>query len=328
MKIGVISFAHMHAFSYTKALLQIDGVELAGIADTDAERGAKYAEYFGTTYYPDYRELLAQGIDGVIVTSENARHKEHTLAAAKAGVHVLCEKPLSTNIADAQEMIEACKASGVLLQTAFPVRYNSTVIRAKQLVDDGALGRILAMKGTNRGRNPGGWFIDPALSGGGAVIDHTVHVADIMRWISGAEVKDVYAEVGHLISEKPIDDCGMLTMEFENGVFATLDCSWSRNKEYPTWGDVTLEIIGSQGTISVNATSQKLHVYTDESGYRHHAWGDSMDAELIRDFISAISSGAAEASVTGEDGLHALAVAVAAYRSSEQGRTVAMEELD
>lgn len=104
-------------------------------------------------------------------------------------------------------------------------------------------------------------------------MDHTVHVADIMRWITGAEVKDVYAEVDHLISESPIDDCGILTMEFHNGVFATLDCSWSRNKEFPTWGDVTLEIVGSAGTLSVNATSQKLHVYTDDSGYRHHAWG-------------------------------------------------------
>ena len=86
-------------------------------------------------------------------------------------------------------MIDACKANGVLLQTAFPVRYNTTVVRAKQMIDEGKLGRILAMKGTNRGRNPGGWFVDPELSGGGAVIDHTVHVADIMRWITGAEVR-------------------------------------------------------------------------------------------------------------------------------------------
>ena len=88
-----------------------------------------------------------------------------------------------------------------LCANGIPVRYNATVVRAKQMVDEGKLGRILAMKGTNRGRNPGGWFIDPKLSGGGAVMDHTVHVADIMRWITGAEVKDVYAEVDHLISE-------------------------------------------------------------------------------------------------------------------------------
>ncbi|GAB6926077.1 Gfo/Idh/MocA family oxidoreductase [Paenibacillus sp. JCM 10914] len=327
MKFGVISFAHMHAVSYTKALLAIEGIELVGISDPMEERGRKYADWFGTTYYADYHDLLATELDGIIVTSENALHKEHVLAAAAAGVHVLCEKPLSTHIQNAQEMIDACRKQGVLLQTAFPVRYNASVIRAKQLIAEGKLGKVLAMKGTNRGRIPGGWFIEPSLSGGGAVIDHTVHVADIMRWITGAEIQEVYAEVDHMISDQLIDDCGMLTMEFDNGIFATLDCSWSRNKEFPTWGDVTLEIIGTAGTLSVNATSQKLHVYNDEVGYRHHAWGDSMDARLIRDFVASIRTGATEASVTGEDGLHALAVAIAAYRSSEAHKPIAIRDL-
>lgn len=327
MKIGIISFAHMHAAGYASALIQIEGVELVGIADPVAERGQKYAAQFGTSYFQSYEDLLAQGLDGVVVTSENAYHKEHVLAAAKAGVHVLCEKPLSTNVKDAQAMIEACRAHGVLLQTAFPVRFNSSVRRAKQLVDEGKLGRILAMKGTNRGRNPDGWFVEPSLSGGGAVIDHTVHVADIMRWMTGAEVKEVYAEVDHLIAETPIDDCGMLSLEFDNGVFATLDCSWSRNKTYPVWGDVTLEIIGSAGTLTLNAINQKLNVYRDEQGYSHHFWGDDMDLALVRDFVSSIASGASEASVTGEDGLQALAVAVAAYRSDERKDTVSMTDV-
>lgn len=327
MRIGVISFAHMHAFGYTEALSHLEGIELAGIFDPVEERGRKYAEHFGTTYFADYHELLAQDLDGVIVTSENAHHKEHVIAAAEAGVHVLCEKPISTNARDAQDMINACRSHGVILQTAFPVRYNTSVIRAKEMVQAGKLGRILAMKGTNRGRNPGGWFIEKELSGGGAVIDHTVHVADIMRWISGAEVKEVYAEVDHLISEKPIDDCGILSMEFDNGVFATLDCSWSRNKEFPTWGDVTLEIVGTAGTLSLNAINQKLNVYNDKQGYRHHFWGDNMDLGLVRDFVSSISSGASEAAVTGEDGLRALEVALAAYRSSERKCAVTMNEL-
>lgn len=324
MKFGVISFAHMHAVGYAHCLLQVEGVELVGIADPVEERGRKYAEQFNTKYYSDYNELLKQGLDGVIVTSENVNHKEHVLAAAQAGVHVLCEKPIATKAEDAREMIEACRAKGVILQTGFPVRYNASVVRAKQMVQEGKLGRILAMKGTNRGRNPGGWFVEPELSGGGAVIDHTVHVADIMRWITGAEVKEVYAEVDHLISEKPIDDCGILTMEFDNGVIATLDCSWSRNKEYPTWGDVTLEIVGTAGTLTVNATNQKLNVYNDKDGYRHHGWGDDMNLGLVRDFVMSIASGASEAKVTGEDGLRALEIALAAYQSSAAKSAIKM----
>jgi predicted dehydrogenase len=307
----------MHAYSYAHAVKQVEDVELAGIADTNEERGKKYAEHFGTAYYSDYTELFKH-IDAVIVTSENANHKEHVIAAAKAGKPVLCEKPISTNLKDAQEMIEVCRENGVLLQTAFPVRFNASIVRAKQIVEEGKIGRILAMKGTNRGQNPGGWFIDPAQSGGGAVMDHTVHVLDIMRWFTGEEVKEVYAEIDNRISETPIDDCGIITMEFESGVFATLDCSWSRNKSFPTWGDVTLEIVGTAGTLTIDAMNQKLNVYSDEFGYKHHYWGDDMDSGLILDFVTSVREGKEQASITGEDGLRAVEVALAAYEAAKK----------
>jgi len=324
MKVGIISFAHMHAAAYARGLQQLEDVEIAGIFDENKERGEKFAGIFATTYYADITELLNRDIDAVIVTSENARHKEHVIAAAKAGKHVLCEKPIATDIGDAQEMIRACRENGVILQTAFPVRFNSAVIRAKQMIAEGKLGTILAIKGTNRGRNPGGWFADPALSGGGAVIDHTVHVVDLMRWFMSAEVKEVYAEIDSRLSDTPIDDCGILTMEFDNGAFATLDCSWSRNKQYPTWGDVTLDIVGSLGTLTIDAFRQRLHVYTDTSGYRHHFWGDDMDAGLIRDFVQTVREGKEEASITGEDGLRAVEVALAAYESARIKKPVAL----
>ncbi|MFM9278222.1 Gfo/Idh/MocA family protein [Paenibacillus jiagnxiensis] len=321
MKIGIISFAHMHAYSYASALQKLDGAVLAGIADDNAARGKQFAETFGTQLYTDYHELLQQDIEGVIVTSENVNHKEHVIAAAKAGKHVLCEKPLATNVEDALEMIEVCRQHGVILQTAFPVRYNSSIVRAKEMIDEGGIGRILAMRGTNRGQNPGGWFVEPALSGGGAVMDHTVHVVDIMRWFTGYEVKEVYAEIDTHFSDTPIDDCGILTMEFEHGIFATLDCSWSRNKTFPTWGDVTLEIVGSEGTISIDALDQKLHVHTDQHGYRHSFWGDDMDEGLIAGFVRAIREG--KAPITGEDGMRAVEVALAAYQSARIKEPVA-----
>ncbi|NRF95726.1 Gfo/Idh/MocA family oxidoreductase [Paenibacillus frigoriresistens] len=324
MKIGIISFAHMHAYSYAQALKNIDGVELAGIADDNEQRGRQYAEHFGTMYVGNYEDLLKLDIDAVIVTSENSHHREHVVAAAKAGKHVLCEKPLATTAQDGQEMIDACLENGVLLQTAFPVRFHPAVIRAKQLIDEGKIGRVLAMKGTNHGQNPGGWFIDPAFSGGGAVLDHTVHVVDLMRWFMNTEVKEVYAEIGNLISETPIDDCGILSLEFENGVYATLDCSWSRNKAFPTWGDVTLEIVGTEGNISIDAFNQKLHLYSNEQGYKHKYWGDDMDQGLIADFVASVRDGKKEAFITGEDGLRAVEVAIAAYHSAQVCAPVAI----
>jgi predicted dehydrogenase len=320
MKVGIISFAHGHAWGYAEALTQIEGVELVGIADEEAERGKRAAAQFNTKHYTDYEDLLDQPIEAVVITSENSSHHHHVLAAARKGKHILCEKPIASKIEDAKEMIAVCKEHNVILQTAFPVRFNTPIIKAKQIIESGELGKIMAIKGTNRGTNPGGWFVDPEKSGGGAVIDHTVHVVDIIRWYMGAEVKEVYAEVGNLISDYEIDDCGLLTMEFDNNVFATLDCSWSRNDTYPTWGDVTLEIVGTNGTLSVDAFAQKTDVYSKD-GAKWDFWGDNMDGDLVVDFISSVREGKSP-SITGEDGLKALEVAIAAYESSEKKEPV------
>lgn len=323
IKIGIISFAHMHAYSYANALKGMKDVQLAGVADDDGERGRKAADRFQTTFYSSYEELLKQDIDAVIITSENVHHCKHVVAAAEAKINILCEKPLATRIEDAEEMIHACEKNNAMLQVAFPVRFNSSILRAKHFVDSGKLGRVLAMRGTNRGTNPGGWFVDRSKSGGGAVIDHTVHVVDIMRWFMKAEVSEVYAEVDQFFSEGSIDDAGILTMEFNNGVFATLDCSWSRNKTFPTWGDVTLEIVGTNGTLHVDAFGQNLHVYSNQHGVRRNFWGDDMDDALIRDFVKNVTEKTAP-SIAGTDGLRTLEVALAAYRSAEKKQPVSI----
>jgi UDP-N-acetylglucosamine 3-dehydrogenase len=320
MKVGIISFAHSHAYGYADSLRKIDGVQIAGISDDDQRRGKNAAAKYNTKFYKGYEELLQQDLDAVIITSENSKHREHVVAAAKAGIHILCEKPLATKVEDAKEMIEVCKQNQVILQTAFPVRFNSAVVRAKKIIENGELGQIFAIKGTNRGTNPGGWFVDRAKSGGGAVIDHTVHVVDLMRWFMGAEVKEVYAEIDNTISSGSIDDCGILNIQFENDVFSTLDCSWSRNETYPTWGDVTLEIIGSEGNLKVDAFAQKLDVYAPD-GVNWNYWGDNMDFELVNDFLTSVSNGK-EPSISGFDGLKALEVALAAYESSEKRQPI------
>ncbi|MFJ5760320.1 Gfo/Idh/MocA family protein [Neobacillus sp. NPDC093182] len=320
MKVGIISFAHPHAYGYADSLKKIDGVQIVGIADDDQKRGENAAAKYNTKFFKGYEELLQQDLDAVIITSENSNHREHVVAAAKAGKHILCEKPLATKVEDAKEMIEVCKQNQVILQTAFPVRFNSAVVRAKKIIENGELGQIFAIRGTNRGTNPGGWFVDQAKSGGGAVIDHTVHVVDLMRWFMGAEVKEVYAEIDNTISSGSIDDCGILNIEFDNDVFTTLDCSWSRNETYPTWGDVTLEIIGSEGNLKVDAFAQKLDVYAPD-GVNWKYWGDNMDFELINDFLTSVSNGK-EPSISGFDGLKALEVALAAYESSEKRQPI------
>lgn len=328
MKIGMISFAHMHAGSYVRCLKKIGGVEIAGIFNEDENVGQSLAKQFDTKYYKDYNDLLAQKLDGAIVCSANADHKKHVIAAANAGCpHILCEKPIATTVEDAQEMISVCKAKGAQLGIAFPCRYIPAVISAKQSIDEKTIGKILAAKTTNHGSMPGGWFIQKEKSGGGAVMDHTPHVIDLLRWLMKAEPVEVYAEADTLFYDMDIDDAGILTILFDNGVFATLDTSWSRTKSFPTWGDVTMEIIGMDGVISIDSFAQDIDLYSDKKMKAEWVyWGDNMDLGLVKDFLDSISN-KKPFQIKGEDGIRALEAAMAAYKSAEKKAPIKIADI-
>jgi len=326
-KVGIFSFAHMHALSYASALRQSADAELVGITDPDAARGQAMATQFGTAYYATEAALLDQNLDGVVVTSENVHHRRLVEAAAGAGVKaVLCEKPLATTTEDARAMISACAAGDTRLATAFPCRYSPAFQSLRVQVQNGTLGEVLALRGTNHGKMPGGWFTDKALSGGGAVLDHTVHVADLNRLLLGREAVEVYAEIGNGFHHQDWEDTGFLTISYQGGVFATLDTSWSRPKSYPTWGDVTLQVVGTEGVLDLDMFAQNLIQYDDSAGrvlWDH--WGSGTDAGLVADFLRLTRGEPAPDLATGEDGLRALAVAEAAYRSAALGEPVAVE---
>ncbi|RAP74714.1 Gfo/Idh/MocA family protein [Paenibacillus montanisoli] len=317
ISVGLLSFAHGHAYSYASALRQREDVKLAGFWDDDADRARSVAAQLGLTQFDSLQELLASDIDAVIICSENAKHAELTLAAAAAKKHVMCEKPLGISVDEMERMIAACAVNGVQLMTAFPCRYIPAVIEAKKSIERGDIGEIVAVKGTNRGSMPGGWFVVPSASGGGAVLDHTVHVMDLMNWFVQSDIVDVYAEAATLFHpELEVEDAGMVHVRFESGVVASLDPSWSRSRSFPTWGDVTMEIIGTQGVISIDAFAQKSDLYSDkETKAQWMYWGDDMDAGLVDGFIHAIKQGT-EVPITGEDGLKSARVALAALESS------------
>ncbi|ULL18274.1 gfo/Idh/MocA family oxidoreductase [Paenibacillus sp. H1-7] len=328
LKIGMISFAHSHGRSYFKELAGMPDVEIVAIADNDKSRVQSLLDSYGVAYYEDHQELLQlKEIVAVVICSENVHHARLALDAARAGKHVICEKPLGVTVQEMQEMIRVCKENGVQLMTAFPCRYLPAVVSAKEAVERGDIGEIIAIKGTNRGSMPGSWFVNPALSGGGAVLDHTVHVMDLMRWITGSEPAQVYCEMGTLFHELPVEDSGMVHVTFDNGTIAVLDTSWSRSKSFPFWGDVTMEIIGTNGVISVDAFGQKNEVYSNDAAKSQWShWGDRMDHYMLQDFVRAIKENA-PAPISGEDGMHSAAVALAAYESVKRKASVSISEL-
>lgn len=327
MKIGIMSFAHMHAYSYADCLKKIPDVGLAAIFDEDIKRGREASEKYNVPHYSNQSDFLKESMDAVIICSENSRHKEMVINAAKAKKHILCEKPIATNVLDAQEMIDVCKEHNVTLQIAYPVRFSSPIQELKEMIDKGELGEILAFRTTNRGQNPGGWFIDIEQSGGGAVLDHTVHMVDIMRWYLNEEVVEVKSIVDSYFHNIDIDDAGLLTLEFESGVIASHDSSWSRFAEFPTWGDVTIEVIGTKETVKVDAFKEHFRIFSNgKKSLEHHFFGNDMDLGLILDFVNCIKEGK-EPSITGFDGLKSLEVALAAYKSSELKKAVILNDV-
>ena len=317
IKIGMVSFEHMHALSYAKALSKMEDVEISGVADSDMYRGTQAASMFNTKYYQDYRKLLETPVDGVVICTCNKLHMPTVIDAAKAHKYIMVEKPFATNTKEADAMLKACRDNGVKMMTAFPLRFNQAVIEAKKQIDRGDIGDILCITGINHGKMPSGWFLDINKSGGGAIIDHTVHVADLMRWFTGSEVKTVYAETGNMLYNTGIDDCGILNVEFENGVFATIDTSWAHHKNYPIWPEVYMEIIGTKGVLKVDAFKQVERIYSEESGeITDDVWGSDGDEGLMREFVNTIKTGK-EPSETGLDGAKAMWIALAAYASSK-----------
>ncbi len=326
IRIGILSFAHMHAHSYASCLKRMEAVELVGIADDDVARGAEMAGQFETRLFPNAEALLETGLDGVLVCSENAAHRLLVELAAPHVPYILCEKPIATTLADAQAMLDTCAAHGAHLGIAFPVRFAPAVQELRAWIAEERLGRIFAVQATNQGQMPDGWFVQPERAGGGAVMDHTVHVMDLLRWFWNAEVVSVYAEIGWglLHPGLAIDDVGLLSFRLSNGIYGTLDTSWSRPQSFPSWGNVRLEVVGECGTARLDAFSQNLTLYDDGAArMKWVPWGSDMDMGLMRDFVGAIEEGRAPCA-SGWDGLKALEVALAAYQSARRGAPVAL----
>ncbi len=326
LRVGLVSFAHVHAPSLATTLGALEQVEFTGIHDDDEKRGRDAASAHGAMWHPTLEGLLGAS-EAIVIASTNVDHRRYAEAAAKARVHVLCEKPLATTTADAKGMIDACRAARVQLGTAFPVRGSPAVMALKDAISTGALGRIRAIRATNPGQYPGSWFGDKRLAGGGAAMDHTVHAADAIRWLLDDEFTRVQAELGSFIYGLEVEDCGVLTCDLAGGAFASIDCSWSRPQTFPTWGGVTLHVVGEKATVDIDVFRQALTHYDDTTGRtRLLGWGDDLTARMIADFVDAILADR-PVPISGEDGLRALEVAIAAYRSSESGRPVAITDL-
>jgi predicted dehydrogenase len=333
VRFGIASFAHLHAPGYARILAGTDGVEVL-IADPDQapeedwrRRAWQHAQSAGAVPVPGYDELFAAGLDGLIVCSENAAHRDLVTRAADAGIPVLCEKPLATTLPDARSMVTACERRGVPLMMAYPVRFSPVVAELRRAVAAGALGALQACVGRNNGQIPldgQSWFTDQARAGGGALMDHVVHVADILLMLLGSPPVQVYAQANRIFHGGAVEaeTGGILAVTFGSGVVATIDFSWSRPDSYPTWGGLTLELAGDQGSLAADMFGPTLTGFSDDAaGPVWISLAEDLDRLMLAEFLTAIREGRPPAP-DGRVGLATLEIVLAGYESARTGQPV------
>jgi predicted dehydrogenase len=328
MKIGIMSFAHLHAEAYVQNIKAIPDVEMIGFVDSDESRVEKFGRQFQVSATTDFEKFFSENPDGVIICSENNAHLPMVEMAIDAGIrNICCEKPLATTLADAQKITALAVKNHVNLMTAFPVRFSAPVMEVKRQLQLGNYGKIYCFQSSNEGRMPAmyrKWFVDKELAGGGSLQDHLVHLTDLFRWITRSEVESVFAQSNQVFhhGEVDVETGGMAMLKFRNGVFASIDCSWSLPDYYPIWGGLAFEVITDRGAIQVDAFKQNLSVYHHETkGLSLVDWGSDSNQGMIDEFAASIRENR-QASVSAEDGLRAVEVIQAAYESVASGKVV------
>ncbi len=332
VRLGIVSYAHLHAPRYTAAVAEHPLAELAGIAGTGLNDGVARdeAHRYGVPYFDDYRTLLDQtGVEAIYVGTEPTRHLEVVQEAARRGVHVLCDKPIATNLADADAIVVTARRAGIKLMVPFNPRYQLPVMRCKQELASGEAGELVAIYAVKYGKLPtwarspqqADWFLDPQQSGGGGFLDIGIHAVDALRWLAGAEAVRVYARMGTLVHPQlQAEDLGVMTVEFANGVVGVLSAGWVNPESHPAWLDVRFEVLATQRTYLIDSPYHAFTLYKPE-GLERRPWWRRDVYGLVDEFVRAILEDR-EPAITGEDGRAALAIVLAAYESSKRGQVV------
>jgi 1,5-anhydro-D-fructose reductase (1,5-anhydro-D-mannitol-forming) len=309
------------------AIRSHSGNEVVAVMSADAARGREFARANKIeTACSSLTALLAHPrVSAVYVSTTNDLHKDQVLAVARAGKHVLCEKPLATNLADARAMVAACEQAKVVMATNHHLRNAATHRKIHELILANEIGRPLFARVFHAVYLPPhlqGWRIRDPKTGAGVILDITVHDADTLRFILDAEVTDVISmsQQGGLGADA-IEDGAMSVLRFDNGVLAQLHDAFTVKH-----GGHGLEVHGTEGSlIGRNCMSQHPVgevILRNAKGESNLALDHfNLYAAVVRAFNDAIE-GRGHVSASGEDGVRSLAVALAVLNAAKTGRRV------
>ncbi len=339
--VGCGMIANFHA----RAIADIRGAKLIGCYDTFPSSADKLAKNFGCQPYHDLNDMLANPkIDVVVIGTPSGAHLDPAVAAAKAGKHVIVEKPLEITLKRCDRIIEACKKARVRLATIFPSRFHASSIVLKQAVDEKRFGKLTMGDAYVKWFRPqayydsGAWRGTWKLDGGGALMNQAIHSVDLLTWLMGpvAEISAHFAMLAHQRIE--VEDTAVASLRFANGALGVIEASTAA---YPGYLK-RIELHGSQGSAALEeedivrwdfanksrrdaAIRRKMNqsVSTGGGASDPSAIGHHGHAELFRDTLSAIDAGK-NPSVDGKEGRRSVEIILGIYKAAETGRTVHM----
>ena len=323
---GLIGASNIARQYVIKAINAQPDAEVVGVVSSSPDRAAAYARELNLPkHFRALDELLADpGIESVYISTTNEQHRDQAIAAARAGKHVLCEKPLALTLADARQMVDACSDAGVVMATNHHLRNAGLHRRIRDMVANGAIGNVLAVRVFHAVYLPDvlqGWRIDNPQAGGGVVLDITVHDADTVRFVLGEDPIEVAAmTASHGMGKSGLADTVMGVMRMRSGALVQFHDAFTI-KHVPTG----FEVHGTEGSlIARNCMTQNpvgeltLRRGNDETVIDDFERGD-LYTRSVQNFMAAVN-GIGQPSATAEDGLWSLATALAVQESAETGK--------
>lgn len=326
--IGAGRIAKVHAVAYKS----VQGARLVACADIAADAANAFAAEHELDAYIDYRELLArEDIDAVIIATPNGLHPEHMIAAANAGKHVFCQKPIALTLADADRMIQTAADCNIILQVGFMLRFTPPIPHLRQLISAGELGEIIAIRAAIFGWEPNSEWFYIKEQGGGVILDTLIHFADLIRDLAG-DVESVHAEGGAYVldnakkHESP--DNATVTYRHANRAVSSLYVTWTSG-----YGNFLLEVYGAKGNYSVNLLEKQTSaLFLKEDSQTHNAgwsypdlvWSYGYAGEQ-QYFVNQILGKEPRGQASGADGRSALDMVLKAQASLDSGRILKFE---
>ena len=308
-RVGVIGTGAMGQH-HVRIYSEMDDVELVGISDVDETRVGKLASQYNTLPFTDYNELLAQHLHAVSIVVPTMLHRQVVLDAIAAGTNVLIEKPIADTVENANAMISAAQEAGLTLMVGHIERFNPAVTKMKKIIDSGLLGKIVSI--STRRVGP----YNPRIRDVGIILDLGVHDIDAISYLYGKKVSEIYAIAGQDIHSQ--EDHASIMLKFNGDKAGVVETNWLTPHKVRK-----MTVIGIDGVAYLDDNEQTVSIHDGEWIREAKIEKAEPLKRELEHFIDAVQNDKVPI-VSGEDGKHALEVALAAIESYKTGQIVRM----